>query len=158
MLYGREWDVNGLWQPKRRRGSATIFVIATLVASTLAAPSLAAELRIEVAGLRNGDGTVLVTVCTEDQFLQPLCSYVGQASAEDGVVTVADVAPGTYAVQAVHDENDNRALDRPGFLPTEGVGFSRDAPLRFGPPRFRDAAFDLTDANATVILTMRYFQ
>ena len=149
------WDVLGLWQPKTAalRGAG-----AGLAALALAGGAGAADLTVEVSGLRNGEGTILVTVCTATEFLSPLCGYVGAAPASGGVVTVTGVPPGTYAVQAIHDENDNRALDRPGLLPTEGVGFSRDAPLRRGPPRFEDAAFALTEAGATVRLTMRYFQ
>lgn len=131
-----------------------------IVALALGAPVVAsaADLTIEVAGLRNAAGTVYAAVCTEDQFLQPACTWFGSAPAGSGVVTVADVPPGIYAVQVVHDENDNRTLDRPGFLPTEGMGFSRDAPMRFGPPRWADASFALEEPGATVRLTMRYFQ
>jgi uncharacterized protein (DUF2141 family) len=131
-----------------------------LGAALAACPTLtaAAELRIEVAGLRNAEGMLFVAVCAEDEFLQPFCRHVGRAPASEGVVTVADVPPGTYAVQAVHDENGNEQLDRPGFLPLEGLGFSRDAPMRMGPPRFADAAFDLAEPGAVVRLTMRYFQ
>jgi uncharacterized protein (DUF2141 family) len=133
----------------------------SLLAAALAAyPSLtaAAELRIEVAGLRNADGLVFVAVCTEDEFLRPVCTHVGRAPASEGVVTVTGVPPGTYAVQAVHDENGNERLDRLGFLPIEGMGFSRDAPMRRGPPRWGEAAFDLPEPGAVVRLTMRYFQ
>ncbi len=139
-----------IWQTK-----TAWTVLATLVAPLAAQ---AADLRIEVGGLRNASGTVYAAVCTEDEFLQPACAYFGSAPASAPVVTVADVPPGTYAVQVIHDENDNQTLDRPGLLPTEGMGFSRDAPMRFGPPRWDDARFDLTDAGATVPLTMRYFQ
>lgn len=139
-----------IWQMK----SAWIG-LATLVAPLAAG---AAELTIEVGGLRNANGTVYAAVCTEDQFLQPACTYFGSAPAGSGVVSVPDVPPGTYAVQVVHDENDNRTLDRPGLLPTEGMGFSRDAPMRFGPPQWDDARFDLAEPGATVRLTMRYFQ
>jgi len=124
----------------------------------MAPAAVAADLRVEVGGLRNGNGTIYAAVCTEQEFLKPVCTYFGSAPATDGVVTVTGVPPGTYAVQVVHDENDNRTLDRPGFLPTEGMGFSRDAPMRFGPPQWRDASFVLEDPGATVRLTMRYFQ
>lgn len=128
------------------------------VAALLGTPTLAAEVRIEVAGLRNAQGTLYAAVCSQARFLQPTCEYFGSAPAGGGVVTVTGVPPGTWAVQVVHDENGNGTLDRPGFLPTEGMGFSRDAPMRMGPPRFADAAFDLTEAGAVVPLTMRYFQ
>jgi uncharacterized protein (DUF2141 family) len=124
----------------------------------MSGPVVAADLRVEVGGIRNTNGTVYVAVCTEAQFLQPACDYFGSAPAGSGAVTVTGIPPGTYAVQVVHDENNNKTLDRPGFLPTEGMGFSRDAPMRFGPPRFADAAFDLPAQGATVRLTMRYFQ
>jgi uncharacterized protein (DUF2141 family) len=143
------------WQPKSAAGRARAGV---LMGALLAGPAGAAELRVEVEGLRNAEGTIYVAVCTEDEFLQPACAHTGRAPAGEGAVTVADVPPGTYAVQVVHDENDNQTLDRPGFLPTEGMGFSRDAPMRWGPPRWADAAFDLAEPGATVPLTMRYFQ
>jgi uncharacterized protein (DUF2141 family) len=123
-----------------------------------ALPVDAADLQIEVAGLRSAAGTVYAAVCTEDQFLQPACTYFGSAPATDGIISVTGVPPGTYAVQVIHDENGNQTLDRPGLLPTEGMGFSRDAPMRFGPPQWRDASFALDEPGATVRLSMRYFQ
>lgn len=140
----------GLWQSK------SAWVLLPLLGA--AGGALAGELRVEVEGLRNADGTIYAAVCTEDEFLQPACAHFGRAPASEGAVTVTGVPPGTYAVQAVHDENNNQTLDRPGFLPTEGMGFSRDARMRMGPPRFADAAFELEEPGATVRLTMRYFQ
>jgi uncharacterized protein (DUF2141 family) len=52
-------------------------------------------------------------------------------------ITFANVAPGRYAVALFHDENANGRLDKVLMVPKEGFGFSRDAPVRFGPPRFR---------------------
>jgi uncharacterized protein (DUF2141 family) len=139
-----------IWQTK----SACV----ALLGLGAAEAACAADLTIQVNGLRNSNGTVYAAVCTEEQFLDPTCTWFGSGPASTGVVTVAGVPPGTYAVQVVHDENDNQTLDRPGFLPTEGMGFSRDAPMRFGPPRWDDAKFDLAEPGASVPLTMRYFQ
>jgi uncharacterized protein (DUF2141 family) len=150
MSQASKWDPAMIWQTKSAWAG-----LATLVVPVAAT---AADLRIEVGGLRNPNGTVYAAVCTEAEFLQPACTWFGNAPASAPVVTVTGVPPGTYAVQAIHDENGNQALDRPGLLPTEGIGFSRDAPMRLGPPRWDDARFDLTEAGATVPLTMRYFQ
>ncbi|MDX5950255.1 DUF2141 domain-containing protein, partial [Azospirillum brasilense] len=64
---------------------------------------------------------------------------------------------GTYAVQSFHDENQNLELDRNFLgLPKEGVGFSNDAPMRFGPPRYADATLTVTEPITRTTLTLRY--
>lgn len=128
-----------------------------LLAALLPAPAAAAELVVEVTGLRNAEGTVHAAVCSEAEFLRPACSRFGSAPAAAPTIVI-DVPPGTWAIQVVHDENDNRMLDRPGFLPAEGLGFSRDAPMRMGPPRWSDAAFALGEEGARATVTMRYFR
>ena len=53
-----------------------------------------------------------------------------------------NVAPGTYAMTFIHDENANGKLDTNFIgIPSEGFGTSRNAPVRFGPPDFDDAKF-----------------
>ncbi|HXU73508.1 MAG TPA: DUF2141 domain-containing protein [Polyangia bacterium] len=68
-----------------------------------------------------------------------------------------DVPPGTYAVFAFHDENGNGALER-SFLgvPKEGVALSNDARGHLGPPKFKDARFEHTQANETLDLSTVY--
>ncbi len=96
-----------------------------------------------MTGLRSESGSVLVAVCRQNDVLGRGCEHTGRAPAQAGEVTVSDFPAGTYAVQAIHDENENMKLDL-GFArrPLEGLGFSRDAPMRFGPPRFADAAIE----------------
>ena len=110
-------------------------------------------------GLRNTTGTLRVAICRSETFLEPSCARTGVAPAGAGTVRIADVPPGQYAVQAFHDENGNGRLDR-GFVgrPLEGMGFSRDAPMRFGPPRFPDAAIEVPPRGGALALTIRYFQ
>lgn len=55
------------------------------------------------------------------------------------VITLPDLAPGTYGIAAYHDENGNGELD--GNLigyPVEPFGFANNPRLRFGPPDFQD--------------------
>ena len=55
-----------------------------------------------------------------------------------------DVGFGEYAVVVLHDEDDDAALDRSWLgIPEEGLGFSRDARMRFGPPDYEDSRFSL---------------
>ncbi len=115
---------------------------------------------VTVQGVQNANGHVLVALCTRAEFLQPHCAWRGRAAAAVGDVhvTIADVPPGTYAAQAFHDENDNGRLDRNMLgLPREAMGFSNNAPMRMGPPRFDAAAFGVGAAVTSIVFRLRYF-
>jgi len=86
-----------------------------LAALALPLPVLAAQLDIELAGIENDHGLVRVAVCTPATFTTRNCPFTG---AEPGsvvgsvVVSVPDIPPGRYAVQAYHDEDGNGRLRR----------------------------------------------
>jgi uncharacterized protein (DUF2141 family) len=72
-------------------------------------------------------------------------------------VTFDAVAPGTYAVAVVHDENGNGKLDTNLLgIPREGVGASNGAQGRFGAARFDDAEFTLS-GDVVIPLAIVYF-
>lgn len=129
------------------------------VAVSLPHAAQAAKLEIVVAKVRNGKGHVRVAVCSPELFLKDSCQWNGDIKATPGEVTLAlDVPPGTWAVQAFQDEDDSGEVTRSvlGF-PTEGIGFSNDAPFRFGPPKFTDAAFRLGAGGGRIRINLRYF-
>ena len=117
-------------------------------------------LTIEIGNVRIAKGNVHVDVCPEAQFLKDNCPWTGNARARlgDTRVTVANLPAGRYAVQAFLAENGNGEVDRALFgIPKEGVGFSNDAKIRLGPPKFAEAVFAF-DGNARAIrLNLRYF-
>lgn len=131
-----------------------------LIAIALAAPAVAADLSVTVDGLRSGSGAILLAVCPADSFLGRGCPYTGRTRAAGDPVRVilSGIEPGVYAVQAVHDENDNLDLDRNlvGW-PLEGFGFSNAPPMRRGPPRFADAAIEIGPEGGAVGVTIRYY-
>ncbi len=132
-----------------------------LLAAVLLAPAArAATVRVTVTGIRNDHGHVVVAICTRAEFLHPSCAYNARAAAHPGQLTlsITGVPAGTYAAQAFHDENDNGTIDRNFLgLPEEGMGFSHDAPMHFGPPQFDIAAFTLGTADAVLSFKLRYF-
>lgn len=69
---------------------------------------------------------------------------------------VTGLAPGTWAIAVIHDENANGRIDTTFGIPREGVGSSRNAPLRMGPPRFADAAFVVGTTPVSQTIRMRY--
>lgn len=125
----------------------------------LAGSAQAARLEIVVANVRSGKGHVRVAVCSPDTFLKETCQWYAHGKAAPGEVTVTlEVPPGTWAAQAYQDEDDIGKIARNFFgLPTVGIGFSNDAPFRFGPPSFADAAFRLEPGGGRIRLNLRYF-
>ncbi len=120
----------------------------------------AVSLQVTVTNVRSDRGHVRVAVCPRAGFLQPTCAWHAAAPAHAGsvVVTVSGMPPGVYAVQAYLDENDDGKINRSLLgIPTEGIGFSNDAPMRFGPPSFDDAAVRVGEAGGAVSLRLRYF-
>jgi uncharacterized protein (DUF2141 family) len=142
----------------RMNGSGAIATMA-LTAVCLGGAATAGDLEITVEGLRNDVGAVRVAVCPRGSFLTTSCPHTGSFPAPQAGIRIRDVLPGTYAIQAFHDENGNGEFDRTRFgRPLEGMAFSRDAQMRRGPPNFADAAFRLGDDTARATLTMRYFE
>lgn len=119
----------------------------------------AGSITFEIGNVRNARGRVLVAVCTQDKFLKEDCTYNADAPARAGTttVTVPNVPAGNYAAQAFHDENGNEKVDQ-GFLgiPKEGVGFSRNARITFGPPKYKSAEFAHAGRPAVQRLNLRY--
>ena len=135
-----------------------VFMVAAAV-PMMPALAAAATVEVTVGNVHNDHGRVLVALCTKADFLRPHCAWKGSAPAARGnvVVRIADVPPGTYAAQAFHDENANGRLDRNLLgLPEEGMGFSHDAPMRMGPPRFAAAAFTVGEGLVSISFRMHY--
>ena len=119
------------------------------------------SLEIGVDHLRSAKGMVRVCL-TADPANFPNCvddaRAIGRSvPATTHALKLEGLPRGAYAVAVIHDENGNNKLDTALGIPREGYGFSNDAAVRFGPPKFAAARFDLapTDANRQQI-RMRY--
>jgi uncharacterized protein (DUF2141 family) len=68
-----------------------------------------------------------------------------------------DLAPGTYAVGAYHDGNNNSRLDTDSIgYPTVGYALSNGIRAVISRRRFSDAAFAVGDEDAHVTLRIKY--
>ncbi len=146
----------------RQTGLAALTALA-LAAGHGAGLAQAGDLSIEIEGLRSDSGRVYVGVFSPTRgfdFPQEEGMILGGWwLAEDRSVRVTwhGLPDGEYAVTAYHDENGNDQFDRNVLgLPTEGYGFSNDAPVFMGPPKFDDAAVTVSGDSVTSILTIRY--
>jgi uncharacterized protein (DUF2141 family) len=130
--------------------------------AAVGAPEGGQDLVVKVTGLRNGKGKVLACLVTEarafpDCKRDPAARHMTVLAAKGEVMLdFGAVQPGTYAISLFHDENGNGKLDTAMMIPREGYGFSRDAPVRMGPPRFASAAFTVGAGVSRQTLKMRY--
>lgn len=132
-----------------------------LFAGAAAASAEEATLRVEIVGLENVEGKVIISVYdNEDDWLGKgavVTETVDIVSARvDGlVVTELNLPTGNYAVSLFYDENDNGQLDSNFIgIPKEPVALSNNARPRFGPPRYRDAVFALEADGAIQRITI----
>ena len=139
-------------------------ILTALVLVGAAPPSMGqptGEVAVSLSGLRSAKG--LVQAClTRDAGAFPDCRKDPEsrrltlAASEAGSIRFAALPAGRYAVALLHDENGNGRADMALLVPREGFGFSRDAAVSFGPPRFAKAAFAVGEGEVTMPIRMRY--
>ena len=140
-----------------------IFARSLLAAGSLAL--LAADgpnstMTIQLDNVRNARG-VLRFCLTRDPAHFPDCNGDANAVTASVPASVRDVRlpaiePGSYALSVMHDENDNRRLDKVLGIPKEGFGFSRNPSIGFGPPAFADVRFSAEAGDSRQTVRMRY--
>ena len=69
-------------------------------------------------------------------------------------MTFENIPEGTYAVSIFHDENNNDKLDSNFIgIPKEDYGCSNNAKGFMGPPKWKDAKFEL-NSDKTITITL----
>lgn len=124
-----------------------------------AAPTGAVDARFE--GLRSPKGVLRICVTTNPAKF-PDCkgdptAVTRSISAASPHLELAGLPTGDYAIAVIHDENGNGKLDTFAGIPREGVGFSRNPKLSFGPPRFDSARFPVSGAATPQTIKLKYF-
>lgn len=138
-------------------------LLAGSAAATAASPAMAGDVVITVTDIRSSKGVVRACMTTREDIF-PKCIKDPAAHRTvvpaDGTIEIrfTGVKPGDYAIALLHDENDNGKADRAmGMMPKEGYGFSRDAPVKMAPPKFKHAVFRIGEGSQRVTIKMRYF-
>ncbi|MBC8339716.1 MAG: DUF2141 domain-containing protein [Rhodospirillales bacterium] len=140
----------------------TALRVALLIAAALVAMpgvSSAAELTVEVLGIRSNDGLLHFGLYDTPETFPDKDGRLDGArvaiSRNRAVAVFSGLAPGRYALAVFHDENSNGEFDQIFFgLPMEDFGFSNGAVAFFGPPRFEDAAVEIPAQGAKIVIRL----
>ena len=102
---------------------------------------------LDFKGMKSDKGNLYVAIYNkEESFLKkPIKGTVVKIVDKKATITLKDIPAGVYAVSAFHDANDNKKMDT-NFLgiPKEPTGMSNDATGFMGPPKYKDAKFNVT--------------
>ena len=104
------------------------------------------NITVTVDNVLNNNGKVIFALHTEETFMKGPGIQNSECKIENGKVKVVfkNVAPGTYAIMALHDENENNRMDYiANGMPKENYGTSNN-PMAYGPPQFIESKFEFT--------------
>lgn len=104
---------------------------------------------VTVNNIKNNNGHVTLGLHSNDTFMKANGIQNTKSQIVDGKITATftNVAPGTYAILALHDANDNGQMDyQASGMPNESYGMSNN-PTSFGPPEFSEAKFQVNDTD-----------
>lgn len=114
------------------------------------------SLTIKVEDADSNKGKMFFALYDEEgDFLdKAIKATKSKISQKASTITFEDIPEGIYAVSIFHDENDNGKLDSNFFgIPKEDYGCSNDATGFMGPPKWKDAKFELKD-NTSITITL----
>ena len=128
-----------------------------LFASTI----MASDITVEVTKLLNKNGKLSIGLYNknDDTFANISKYYKGvHLVINDKKVTYIfkNIQNGTYAISVIHDENENKELDKNFFgIPKEGYGFSNNIRPSFRSANFEESKFIL-NSDKIINIKMEY--
>ena len=120
------------------------------------------QIVVTAEGFKNAKGKAYFALYRQgENWLKPEEAYESQVLEIDGdavTITFDQVPYDTYAVNVIHDENDNGKLDMRWFpwpKPKEGAGVSNNR-LGAGPPSYDKAKFELSEPSVEIRIELQY--
>ena len=104
-------------------------------------------LTVKVTGIENDIGYILLALYdkSEDWSKPEVAKYTRTVPAERGTMLIefAHLAPGSYAIAALHDEDESHDMSYMPFgYPKEAYGFSNNVRGLLSSPKFHECVFE----------------
>lgn len=134
----------------------------------VAAPAIGADgaaagtLAVKFEGLRSAKGMIRACLTRDPKLFlhcerDPAAFKASIAASPHAHMDFANVPPGDYVLAVFHDENSNNKVDTFLGIPREGVGFSRNPAMTFGPPKYEAAKFHISAGANMLDVKLKYF-
>ncbi len=146
-------------RPQAPRSSRLLSRAVLLIGLVATLPVFAADLTINLTGVRASTGLVKVALLDSqaawDGQAAPVNATGAPPEGDSATFHFADLKAGTYAVAITHDENGNGKLDSNIVgMPTEGYGFSNN-PQVMRKPTFEEARFEVGQDDLVIAVDLR---
>lgn len=121
------------------------------------------SLTVETNNLNNNKGSVVFALYNkedaipDEHYKKYYKKIIGKIENLASSVTFEDLPAGKYAVNVMHDEDNNGKIKKGFILPKEGIGFSNFESIGLGnKPNFKKASFELNE-DKSIVVKMIYF-
>jgi len=120
------------------------------------------SISILIENIENSNGNIAIALYNnEDGFPEkPEIAYALANTSIIGTsrsVVIKNIPYGTYALSILHDENENKKMDKTWIgKPKEGFGTSNNPKIKFRAPKFEEAGFVLDTEELSIAINMKY--
>lgn len=120
------------------------------------------KLNIHFENLQSSKGNVVLKLYNSESPKFPdtkSAIAIKTVKIENGkaLISFENLPHGKYAYSCFHDENSNGIMDTNMIhFPTEGYAFSNNLKIKFGPPSFEKACFQLNKELHTIKVALAY--
>ncbi|MBE7634864.1 DUF2141 domain-containing protein [Tenacibaculum finnmarkense genomovar ulcerans] len=122
----------------------TVFFILTGILNSISQEKHTITVYFE--GMKSDKGNLYVAIYNhkKDFLKEPIKGKIIKISDKKATLVFENMIAGTYAISTFHDVNDNKKMDTNFIgIPKEPIGISNDAKGFMGPPKYKDAKFDV---------------
>ena len=140
---------------------AALLAVSLPLAARADDPAPGGDITVNVTTIRNLNGHIICALfdsATGFDKRLPAMKLTVNPAAPGTTCVFHGVQAGTYAVTAVHDENDNGQLDKNFFgMPKEGYGVSNNHTYPMHGPAFGESQFSFPGSgNLVLAIELRY--
>lgn len=120
------------------------------------------DLKIELVGLRNTKGNIVLALFSDSQGYPDkpeaaVRSEVFTVTDVSMTITISDIPYGNYAVTIFHDENADSELNTNLLgIPQEGIGFSGNPKIWKGVPKYEKSQFNFSPDQEKITIKVKY--
>jgi len=141
----------------------TLLLLSTFISFNKQNDEKTFSLTVKVTHLRNSKGVIQFALYNkegsipDEKYKRYYKKKVAPITKDSSTVVFTNLTEGKYAINILHDENENGKIDKGFILPKEGIGFSNYQSIGMrNRPKFSKASF-LLNSDTVKEIKVIYF-